>query len=479
MSMSICFHCGEQKSRALDTCPACGKIPQTRGEQVRSAALSPILSAPAELAQYQAEIIAGRTPSIPAEIYRRAVAALRDPGALALLRSRPLGAVPVGGANAREAPPPAPILVRRWGEPAGAVAPVPEPAAPPVAQLGVLALHESPFAILNASVHDGAARLRELAEQCTRAADKDSCAQAAADLTDPHRRLHFELGWLPAISPSRAARLLQRLGKDPMALRREQRMPTLAHLNLLAAALGSVERGHPADDLIEFILAFANLAQGVNAQLVLTQINRDRAVANFPQLGALVQIDAGLAVRQRHWRAAVRAALDRQASASVLRVMAETVDRATAGGRKPAPALVDALVDDYEAAIRSVLQVEAGNIARLIHDTQRAAAAHEPTEPFIAAIDIVTRNWNELAWPIQLDARARGTDHEASRQLARHIRGLATTLFNQHGLLEQALRIVDLLREQFAAVPAVVERATRDAGALAELSAETPRAARR
>src|SRR5690606_10900201 len=126
------------------------------------------------------------------------------------------------------------------------------------------------------------------------------------------------------------------------------------------------------------------------------------------------------------------------------------------------------------------LPAEAQNIGRLVEDSTISAASRpDELDPQVKALDIVVRNWNRVARPIQLNARARGLDHGASRQLADDIRRLGIHLFDEHGLLAPALRIMDLLRRDFAAVPAIAERAARDKIALEGLARERQRHAPR
>src|SRR5690606_18564798 len=107
--MAICFRCGAPKPRALDVCGGCGSGPRTNRDYLVSAAPSTFLSSEDELLEYRGQVRAGEPPAVPHEVLSRATEALKDPAALAVLRSRPLGATrstaraPV--ATARTAPP--------------------------------------------------------------------------------------------------------------------------------------------------------------------------------------------------------------------------------------------------------------------------------------------------------------------------------------------------------------------------------------
>ena len=85
-------------------------------------------------------------------------------------------------------------------------------------------------------------------------------------------------------------------------------------------------------------------------------------------------------------------------------------------------------------------------------------------------LEAVTRNWDKVAQPIQLSAKARGIEHDASRELAYEIRSLAIELFNKHDMLTHSQRLTGLLQELFAEIPDVSERVEEDADALQNIS---------
>jgi len=345
----------------------------------------------------------------------------------------------------------------------------PRPSARPT--LKSTALHQTPFAILGVTTRDDRRRIVELAEEKSLELDHDVCQKARSDLTNPRTRLNAEIAWLPGVSPRRASQLLESLLHDPMAVREDSGLPTLAHLNLLAAAFEAVDGEHDADDLANFIQEVAYLADDLDPEDVLRDINEDRAVSGFPEVRALDQIEAELAERKRYYRSAIKDALDRLPPTTLIQVMTETVDGVTAGGADHAPELIDELVDSYEVETQGFLQKEAENVHKLIKAARDSANAGEAAvKPYVDKLDAVARNWDKVAQPIQLSAKARGIDHEASRDLAYEIRSLAIDLFNKHDMLTQSQRLTGLLQELFSEVPDVSERVEQDADALADIS---------
>ncbi len=474
MGMAICFKCGSEKSGALLACGACGTTPRLNSELALSLVLTDHLSSKTQLAHYSHELRNHLKLSVPSDALAQAQEALKDPQLMAML-----GAQPASSASA------APVPTAASSRPT-AVPPVqsarntPSPRARTQRTLKTTALHQTPFAILGVTTRDDRRRIVELAEEKSLELDHDVCQKARSDLTNPRTRLSAEIAWLPGVSPRKASQLVEGLLHDAMAVREESGLPTLAHLNLLAAAFEAVDGEHDAEDLAEFIVEAAYLAEELNPEEVLRDINEDRAVSGFPEVRALDQIEAELAERKRYYRNAIKDALDRLPPTTLVQVMTDTVEGVTLGGEDHAPELIDDLVDSYEVETQGFLQKEAENVHKLIKAARDSANSGEAAvKPYVDKLDAVARNWDKVAQPIQLSAKARGIDHEASRDLAYEIRSLAIDLFNTHDMLTQAQRLTGLLQELFAELPEVSERVEQDADALAEIFHERKKAVAR
>ena len=474
MSSAICFKCGSDKSGALLACAACGTTPRLNSELALSLVLTDHLSSKTQLAHYSHELRNHLKLSVPSDALAQAQEALKDPQLMTML-----GAQPASSASA------APVPTAASSRPT-AVPPVqsarntPSPRARAQRTLKTTALHQTPFAILGVTTRDDRRRIVELAEEKSLELDHDVCQKARSDLTNPRTRLSAEIAWLPGVSPRKASQLVEGLLHDAMAVREESGLPTLAHLNLLAAAFEAVDSEHDAEDLASFIQEVAYLVDEIDPEDVLRDINEDRAVSGFPEVRALDQIEAELAERKRYYRSAIKDALDRLPSTTLVQVMTDTVEGVALGGEDHAPELIDDLVDSYEVETQGFLLKEAENVHKLIKAARESANSGEAAvKPYVDKLDAVARNWDKVAQPIQLSAKARGIDHEASRDLAYEIRSLAIDLFNTHDMLTQSQRLIGLLQELFAELPEVSERVEQDADALAEIFHERKQAVAR
>jgi hypothetical protein len=474
MTLAICIKCGSTKPRAFIACPACSFIPQTNSQCAASLVLSDYLSSKEQLTQYSHNLCNGKKLSVPREALAQALDALKDPQLLAMLGVQPSAPVPARSTPTVSRQPPATVdpLYRNLQRAA-----TPAPSKPPAPRFAKTALHQSPFAVLGATIRDDRRRIVELAEEKFLELDHDVCQKARSDLTNPRNRLSAEIAWLPGVSPRKANQLVESLLNDPMAVRDESGLPTLAHLNLMAAAFEAVDGRHDADDLVGFIMETAYLAEELYPEEVLRDINEDRAVSGFPEVRTLDQIEAELTERKRYYRGAIKDALNRLPPMTLIQVMTETVDGMTSGGEYHAPGLIDDLVDSYEVETQGVLQKEAENVYKLIRAARDHASFGETAvKPYVDKLDGIARNWDKIAQPIQLSSKARGIDHEASRDLAYEIRSLAIELFNEHSMLEQSQHLTALLKELFVELPEFFERVEEDADTLAEIFHERKQA---
>jgi hypothetical protein len=332
------------------------------------------------------------------------------------------------------------------------------------------ALHQNPFWLLGVTSRDDRRRIVELAEEKSLELDHDACQKARSDLTNPRIRLAIEMAWLPGISPRKATQLASKILHDPMSVRIETGLPTLAHANLMAAAFESVDDKDDLDDIAEFIHEISYLVDELSAFEVIRDINEDRAVSQFPEVMSNDLVEAELAERKRYYRNAIKEGLNRLSPSSLVEVMTMVVDYATENGETHSPELIDELVDSYAMETQAFLQEEAENVHKLINSARDSAISGEgAVKLLVDKLEIVSRNWDKVAQPIQLSAKARGINHEQSEQLAYSMRSLAIELFNEHDMLTQSKRITNLLQELFAELPEVIEVVEKDVDALDDI----------
>lgn len=331
-------------------------------------------------------------------------------------------------------------------------------------------LHRNPFRVLGVTTRDDRRRIVELAEERALELDHDVCQKARSDLTNPRTRLGAELAWLPGVSPKKAEQLTDIFLQKPLSIRTESGLPVLAHANLMAAAFEAIDTESDPYDVAGFIQEMAVLVDDLSVDQIMRDINEDRAVAGFPEVRSADQIEAELDERKRHFRKAMKDALNRLPTTSLIEAMTLAVEKVTSSGEDHAPELIDELVDSYEVEAQGFLQAEAENVHKLIKAVRGSADAGESAiGPLIEQLEGVARNWDKVAQPVQLSAKARGIDHGPSNEIAHAIRSLGVDLFNKYKMLTQSKRITNLLQELFAELPQVSEQVGQDANTLEEI----------
>lgn len=335
-------------------------------------------------------------------------------------------------------------------------------------------LHRSPFYVLQVTTRDGSAKIVEAAEERSLFADDEVCRKARSDLTNPRTRLSAEVAWMPGVAPSTAARLVGALSENPQLVRAEEGLPTLARANLMAAALELIDLSEPGASIAEFIRDFARVVEAIDSDVVMRDTNEDRTISGFPEVRSIDAIEDALSEQRRTYRSALKSLLDKLGSQKIIETMTDVVSVATHDGEEHAPALIDDLVDSYEVETHGFLQKEYENMAVLIRGVKEAARRDKnAVTPALEKLELVARNWDRVAQPIQVSAKSRGIVHQPSREVALELRDLAIELHNEHGMLDHTDRITQLLREIFAELPETAEILHEDANTILELRRES------
>lgn len=479
MTNAICFKCGEEKPGALSVCISCGAIPKSDHELCLSMVLCEHLSTRAQLINYAHEIKNHFKLSAPEDYFSQAREALKDQQLIDMLRAQSALPPQLDDSNSSRARPAAKIN---------------HPQAQKIVPRSIhtTVLHKSPFAILGVTTRDSRKVIAEHAEEKSLEIDHDACQKARSDLTHPRNRLSAEIAWLPGISPRKASQLLGRLLHDPMAIREETALPTLAHCNLMAAAFEAVAVDEKAEDVAAFIQEMAYLVEELDLDEIVRDINEDRVVSGFPEIKT-EQVENEILERKRFYKTAIKDALNRLPPQTLLDAITAAVDSATGNGEYSAPELIDELVDSYAVEVQGILEREAENVKTLVSEARSSAKmvralagnannstkyVEEKITPLIEQIEKVARNWDRIAQPIQLSAKARGIEHDHSHEVAYAIRNLAIDLFNSHDMLTSSNRLTVLIQELFAELPEVAELADRDIDTLTDIHAKREQAKR-
>lgn len=449
MTFSVCYKCGASKAAPLDECGSCFYQPKSIEAFRKSLVLSSYILGNEEIEDIARSLHQGLGFSFPADLLIAADLLLHDPLIAGLLKT-----IKTDNVSAD--------IQRNSGD----VSPSSPKISIPDTTIHT-SLHSNPFSILRISIRDSRKQIIEAADERSLELGEAVCLPARAQLTNPRQRIAAEVRWLPGVSPARAQQLIQSLETDAGSLRTAAGLPALTRLNLLVAGFELVGPSSTAAQIAELICEIAKAADLVEPDQVMQDINEDRTISAFAEVKSVDLIQEEIAEHRRHCRNVLKETLNRLATDLIVEAMTIAVDVSTRGGEIHAPELIDDLVDGYEVEAQGFLQAEARNVELLLEELQAMAGDGEHVlGPMVDKIEKVAKNWDKVAQPVQLSAKARGMQHEASHKLASNIRNVGIILWNEHDYLEISKRLTILNQEVFAELPVIFDRVGEDMAVL-------------
>jgi len=329
-------------------------------------------------------------------------------------------------------------------------------------------LHFNLFYLFGATTRDNRQKIVELIDD-NLSVDPVICETARSDLTNPRKRTAYEMSWLPGISPKQALHLIDLVVTNPGAIITGN-YPELSHANLFAAIIECHNNGREGYILSDLICNLARIFDKINTSIIQRDINEDRAISGFPAVTNPEFIENELNERKQYYCKAIKDALDAVSTQELIKIMIKIVGEATSNGNQHAPLLIDELVDIYEVEVQGFLDKEFAN-AQTIVDTINNLDKSDSNQISnnLDKLEAVARNWNRVAQPIKVNAKARGIEHDFSSKFAYLIRKLALSLFNEHDKLAESRRLTMLLNEVFTELPEIAELTLADITTLTDI----------
>ncbi|KAA2235877.1 hypothetical protein [Salinarimonas soli] len=323
-------------------------------------------------------------------------------------------------------------------------------------------LHRNPFRLIGATTRDNRTRIIELADEAGLIRDADDCRDAQGALMSPRRRLTAEMAWLPGVAPSKASQLVDDI--STAAVRETAgELPPLARANVLASFIEALSGSITAAEAATAITRLAIAVEAIDLEDVFRDINEERAVAGFTPERDLDAVAEEFEVRKRAYKSCATALLERFPAQSVVKIVDAVAARSTKDGSKPAPALIQDLVEGYELNAQSFIEREAENIEKLATRARELGATGESAVlPVVEEMKQVAENYLSVARPILIVNKPIGLTHRPSRDIAFEMRGLAVNLHNDYGFIDAPARLTTFLKERFAIVDDIAERVSED-----------------
>ena len=338
-------------------------------------------------------------------------------------------------------------------------------------------LLSNPFYILNACTSDNRQRIMELAEERSLLLDSNKCTEACSELTNPRKRLAAEIAWMPGATQKEVENVLSLLDRSPEKLIAVDNLSSMARTNMLASGLARLSNLN-ADDTTKWILEISEAFDECDAEELLWIINEERIISDFPEISDASAIEAQIQGRREYYRQAIKAALNNLHPKELIKTVTAVVETATENGEEECPIVIADIVDLYEIEAQGFLDKEEENIKILVEKLQAALDDKQPDftiHTFVNKLIQVVKNWDTVAQPIQVCAKSRGLDHDASHRVAALVRHVSVHMFNEHDKLEFAQQLTNMLQEVFAEVGEIAERSADDANTLDEIAEQRTR----
>ena len=161
--------------------------------------------------------------------------------------------------------------------------------------------------------------------------------------------------------------------------------------------------------------------------------------------------------------------LDGLPTRTLVKLVTELAARATDGGRRHAPILVEDVIDAYETAAQAFVEGEAKNAQNLVAQIRaRAAEGESNLFPLVETLCGVLGNFSCVLRPVQMASQAKGLDHPASRDVAYGVRSLSVDLYNLHTFADVCAKLTECLQREFAFLSEFSSRVSEDASTLTE-----------
>lgn len=301
--------------------------------------------------------------------------------------------------------------------------------------------------------------------------DEEAISSARSVLVTPSGRLECEVGWLPGLTPDQEAWAVEAIQAERLNVRQLDLQSPLAKANLMAACMWRVaRRKSPLTDgreVARWIEEIAKSFEEVDVEEVEYLLDEDRRDAGLP-LTVTSDVRKALIERQRYFVKVTVDLLNRMAARDLVSVVTRVAELTTEMGDVQAPVLVEDLVDYFEGASQEFFKHEV-SLMESMEENVRFVASGGNRKRLLSSVKAfgeVVKHWDQVAQPMQVVARSRGTRHDDSHTVAWSVRALAVDLHNEHHLLAVSMYLTELLEEVFREVDHVVEAIEKDRDAL-------------
>ena len=331
---------------------------------------------------------------------------------------------------------------------------------------------ENPFDILHVSMRDSQEKILDKVEELSLTLDENLCSQASSVLTNPTKRLEAEISWFPGYTPKKVRDTIERAKEEPDEFIDELSEGELNYADVNAEILALLNISYPKL-FSTYLTKVACDLENIDVEALFDELNKERVAAKIPTIPDVDALNKALKNRQNELTEIIYSRIKGFGQDKMIEILTDAIEESTDLGELEAEQLILQLIEKYEVDIQSSLDEAAAKVEQQINFISESSDNGISDDELNNSIDLLEaqlKAWDRLAQPIQVSMQSQGLEHSASTDLAYSVRSIAIKLYNEHGKLEAAKRLIKLMQAIFAEVLTVAEKTDEDINILSNIS---------
>lgn len=327
-----------------------------------------------------------------------------------------------------------------------------------------MSLENNAFYLLKVSCSANRKEIVAAAEEMSFLLDADVCSNAQNELINLNKRLDAEFDWFLGADPKKIDEIRQNIEEGTCIS--TEGLDSLSRLNATVYNFTISEEDDILDTgyaILDIDEQFSNLDESEIAE----EINTCRSTAKMA-LVSEQDILKELNRKRESIRQIITDKLGRLDQDSYVELVTLIAEKCIADEDYDDGVILADAIDQYEVRMQSTLEQSTSSIKAYIAMI-KTRNDNDDFMSYVKALIARVKAWDKLAQPLQLKSQASGMPHEISENLGYELRNLALFLHNEKGKSEEALTLVNAMKDVFAELGVLVDTFEEDSDALEEL----------
>ena len=334
------------------------------------------------------------------------------------------------------------------------------------AKTAYTAFTKNPFYILNVTCSDNRRAIIVASDEMSFLHDAELCSEASGILTTPAKRLAAEINWFIDLDSDLLSEIRSCIEQKQIIS--TDKMISLSKLN---ATLYNFSLSDESDyfEIGYSILDIDEQYSEIDLVLLAEAINQCREKAKMPLVS-----EQDVSIEYSKKRESIRQVINERLASldedSYIELVTMLAEKCIADDDYDDGVILSDVIDQYEIRMQAKIEDNTSQIKAHIERIKNLAnddAITSNIKPLIGRV----KQWDKLVQPLQLKSRASGMPHEISESVGRELRALALYLHNEKCKTEDALTLVNAMREIFAEIGDLIDYFDADSEVLEDLLA--------